>query len=287
MLLQEEQTGARGVTRILVGHSLGCAGIAEEVAARPEGIGGIILVAPALMTPPFLRLRLRTREIREDTHGVGVMVEQHDPHTSRMSESSDRDSSPVSPLAAQIAQAVDSAATKPPASRVPGWARSALHVLLPVIFIVLRPVIVGLERTLVRRKAFWVQGLRSAYCDKGKLTDDLVYRYRLPALCRGWETGIARFLEARVSGALAGEDDRQGDQLTRFKAAIDAFDIPVVIMHGEQDALVPIANSCRLSALLGAPLVKISECGHTPAEEVPECFIAEVERFVNGLPNAL
>jgi pimeloyl-ACP methyl ester carboxylesterase len=53
-------------------------------------------------------------------------------------------------------------------------------------------------------------------------------------------------------------------------------------VHGEQDRLVPIGNSCRLSAVLGgAPVVKIAGCGHNPMEELPECFISEVCRFVD------
>ena len=54
-------------------------------------------------------------------------------------------------------------------------------------------------------------------------------------------------------------------------------------VHGEQDRLVPIGNSCRLSAVLGgAPVVKIAGCGHNPMEELPQCFTSEVCRFVDA-----
>ena len=51
--------------RVLVGHSLGCAAIAESVAADAEGVDAIVLVAPAIMANPFKhRAQLSSRSIR-------------------------------------------------------------------------------------------------------------------------------------------------------------------------------------------------------------------------------
>ena len=53
-----------GVKRVLVGHSLGCAGIATSFCEDAQGIDGIILVAPAIMANPFERVDLDTRAVR-------------------------------------------------------------------------------------------------------------------------------------------------------------------------------------------------------------------------------
>jgi pimeloyl-ACP methyl ester carboxylesterase len=205
---------------------------------------------------------------------------------------------------------------------------------------------VAILRMVVRNKAFWEKGLKSAFFDPRALTPELLYRYRLPGLVRGWESGMLLFLRARLSGK-AGEAhpnaDREGtldmeswasrqtnsggvqsvegvsvgtaagsgacaqpktggslqgnstgfsrgvckqgpqedSLLERFHWRLQQRNIPLVILHGEQDNLVPIGNSCRMSAVLGVPLIKISDCGHTPAEEVPQCFVQEVSRFVH------
>ena len=181
------------------------------------------------------------------------------------------------------------------------WRRA----LLPALFFVAGPLIAAALRLVVRKKEFWERGLKSAYFNAKSATPELLYRYRLPALVRGWERGILLFLRARLSGepddsaavltqqrsgglerndsSSSSEGDTEGGDvglLRRFAAQVARRSIPVTILHGEQDGLVPIANSTRLAAVLDAPLVKISDCGHTPAEEVPLCFVDEVQRFV-------
>ena len=57
--------GTTGVKRILVGHSLGCAGIATSFVNDPQGVDGIVLVSPAIMANPFThRVKLETRSVR-------------------------------------------------------------------------------------------------------------------------------------------------------------------------------------------------------------------------------
>ena len=55
----------------------------------------------------------------------------------------------------------------------------------------------------------------------------------------------------------------------------------MLILHGENDALVPAWNSRRLAALLpGAESVIYPECGHLPMEELPERFVEDVAQFL-------
>lgn len=52
----------RGV--VLVGHSLGAAGVASSFVQDPEGVAGIVLVAPAIIVSPFtVSPKLRRRAI--------------------------------------------------------------------------------------------------------------------------------------------------------------------------------------------------------------------------------
>ncbi len=57
----------------------------------------------------------------------------------------------------------------------------------------------------------------------------------------------------------------------------------MLILHGENDALVPAWNSRRLAALLpGATLRVYPECGHLPMEEMPERFVEDVTQFLGS-----
>ena len=184
--------------------------------------------------------------------------------------------------------------------------------IFPVAFALASPFVVASVRVLVRRKDFWLKGLQQAHLHAETVTPELLYRYRLPALVRGWERGLLRFLRARVvrstrdklqaaqqqskaaavseaqplekeaSGveAAAAQSTQGNNLLLQFQRQLKERRIPVLILHGEQDSLVPIGNSCRLSAVLDAPLIKIADCGHTPAEEVPACFVELLRRFV-------
>jgi pimeloyl-ACP methyl ester carboxylesterase len=70
-------------------------------------------------------------------------------------------------------------------------------------------------------------------------------------------------------------------QAERLAAAVRRHAIPVLIVHGSSDVLVPAANSRRLAALLpGAQLVEFEGCGHMPQEECPDRFVDTVRSFV-------
>ena len=59
--------------------------------------------------------------------------------------------------------------------------------------------------------------------------------------------------------------------------------IPVLILHGADDLIVPPANSCRLAALLpGAVLSVWPGVGHMPQEEAPQRVVEEVAAFLEG-----
>ena len=158
----------------------------------------------------------------------------------------------------------------------------------------------------------------------------LSQRYRLPSLVRGWETGFLLFLLARVpvasggffpalaraagdawrvlhgkssssSSSISSSPLTSGPPAARLAAAVRGGRVPLLIIHGDRDALVPLANSARLveqlsgdfdgdfgeerenGASSSAPLcelVVLRNRGHTPQEEAPREFVEAVAAFL-------
>jgi pimeloyl-ACP methyl ester carboxylesterase len=77
-----------------------------------------------------------------------------------------------------------------------------------------------------------------------------------------------------VNPALATErlDDRLG-----------SIKVPTLVVWGKQDKLLPIASGERYAAgIAGAKLVSFDKCGHVPAIEKTEEFLAAVTAFLGG-----
>lgn len=51
---RQPDPGAGGPGQLLVGHSMGCLSVAAEVVRKPQGISGVVLVAPAITVPVLL-----------------------------------------------------------------------------------------------------------------------------------------------------------------------------------------------------------------------------------------
>eukprot|EP00892_Ulva_mutabilis_P009595 jgi/Ulvmu1/7007/UM033_0065.1 len=275
--------GARRRPVVLVGHSLGAAGVASSFVQDPTGVDGLVLVAPAIMVSPFsVTPKLRSRQVMSE-QSCHRLLEEYDLQPAEAAADSSGDSNDQPRRGRPVVGAV---------------LRQAQRVLVPLMFWLIRPAMFVVLRSLVRMKSFWERGLKSCYFDTAKLSEDIVYYYRLPQLMQGWEVGILRFLQARF---MASENWKSTDAaakpqraspsgaeyvtkdnslLARFEQTVKDTGVPVLIVHGEQDTLVPISNSCRLAAVIQAPLVKISGCGHTPAEEMPAIFVEEVSRFM-------
>lgn len=55
--------------------------------------------------------------------------------------------------------------------------------------------------------------------------------------------------------------------------------LPALVVHGEDDP-IPIETAVETAALLGAPLVRIPDCGHVPYVEAPEAFTRALDDFL-------
>lgn len=131
---------------------------------------------------------------------------------------------------------------------------------------------------------------QSSWFDPNGVSPALVNAYRLPQLVKGWEAGMLRFLYARMSilspvmrGLAPSAAEGDDSQLGRFAATVAAAGIPVLLIHGADDALVPLRNSQALESLVpGAQLVVLPRCGHTPQEEMPQRVSDEVDAFLRA-----
>ncbi|MBV9454341.1 MAG: alpha/beta fold hydrolase [Rubrobacter sp.] len=68
---------------------------------------------------------------------------------------------------------------------------------------------------------------------------------------------------------------------TSFAAWLHEIKVPVLIIHGENDGLVPVAWAHRAhERIAGSELRVLPDCGHMPTREYPEEFNRFIERFL-------
>ena len=101
-------------------------------------------------------------------------------------------------------------------------------------------------------------GLRRAWHDPRRVTDEVVERYRAPLRTPGWEQALV-------------EMTRSVERL-RLGARLGAVTAPAVVITGASDRLVPVAQARRVERLLGGPssLVVVPDAGHLVNEEQPD-----------------
>jgi len=163
----------------------------------------------------------------------------------------------------------------------------------------MKPFVVFVLRQLVRNKQFWINGLRAAI-DKSRVAlmpANWIDGYRQPSIVRGWEDGMFRVVLAAVAAAnspaeifraaLAAarrdrDDQAADDEEEDAIQAIVKSGVKVLIVHGENDAIVPVTNSLALvDRIPNARLEIVARCGHMPHEESPQDFIRIVQSFCN------
>jgi pimeloyl-ACP methyl ester carboxylesterase len=95
------------------------------------------------------------------------------------------------------------------------------------------------------------------------------------------DRGDTRETWAADSAALADDED-DGDLASRLAGLVVRRSLPVLIIHGLYDRLVPASNSQRLARMLpGCELVLLDRCGHMPQEELPQIFVSLVAEFAS------
>lgn len=150
------------------------------------------------------------------------------------------------------------------------------------------PLILEFLRTIVYNVAFWKWGVGKSWFDEAKVPNRLLTQYQWPSLVRDWDMGMAHFLRTHLRWAVLALSTHvswsvevptcEGQSLVQ---KLNATDLPILIVHGSEDILVPVRNSRRLhQQLQNSEFVELPRCGHTPHEETPDQFVQIVGNFV-------
>lgn len=111
--------------------------------------------------------------------------------------------------------------------------------------------------------------IRLAWHDPDKIPPETFAGYRKPLQAKDWDIALWQFTQA------AGPRD--------LPARLEELKMPVLVITGDDDRIVPTANSIRLARELpNAKLVVIPNCGHVPHEECPDVFMRAVQEFVSA-----
>ncbi|NWF64018.1 MAG: alpha/beta hydrolase, partial [Chloroflexi bacterium] len=109
--------------------------------------------------------------------------------------------------------------------------------------------------------------IKTAWHDPNKITPEIFAGYRKPLQANNWDKALWYLT---VSSRESGLAER-----------IIEFNLPVLVITGDDDRIVPTEQSIRLAKELpNANLVIIPQCGHLPHEECPAAFIQAVEDFL-------
>jgi pimeloyl-ACP methyl ester carboxylesterase len=143
----------------------------------------------------------------------------------------------------------------------PAWVRPALRL----------PQARRLGPLFVRSIRTWGQDfLRSAWHDPSKITPEIQAGYTKPLRAQNWDRALWEL-------TIASHELYLGAQLAHLH-------VPALVVTGDDDRIVPTAQSLRLARELpGATLVVISQAGHVPHEERPDLFMQAVGGFATRL----
>lgn len=137
-----------------------------------------------------------------------------------------------------------------------GWPHAAAPGGGPIIFRLMRSPLVRPILPLIDTRPLIGQGLRSAFVDPGLVTPALIDRYADFARAPGHR----RILLSMQAGAAS----------QAKIAALSAITVPTLVMHGQDDRLIPFADGQAFArAIPGATLIGYPGVGHVPMEQIP------------------
>ncbi|HEX7541520.1 MAG TPA: alpha/beta hydrolase [Anaerolineales bacterium] len=112
--------------------------------------------------------------------------------------------------------------------------------------------------------------IRMAWYNPSKITQETWDGYTKPLKVDNWDRALWYLTAASQPSGLP---ERLGE-----------FILPILVITGDTDIIVPTADSVRLaSALPNATLVIVPQAGHVPHEEQPGLFIQAVVEFLKTL----
>jgi len=114
---------------------------------------------------------------------------------------------------------------------------------------------------------------RSAWHDPSKITPEIWAGYLKPLKADNWDRGL-----------WDGQRPNQAPRAVGLSARLNEIKLPVLVITGDDDRIVPTENSIRQARELpNARLVVIPNCGHVPHEECPVEFVQAVTDFLDSI----
>ena len=146
----------------------------------------------------------------------------------------------------------------------PGWVQPLLKL----------PQVRRIGPLFVRNIRSWgLDLLNAAWHDPSKITPGITEGYTRPLHAENWDRALWELTLA--------------SQELNLVARLGELKMPVLVVTGDDDRIVPTAESIRLAGKIpGAELVVIPACGHVPHEECPGVFLQAVKAYLAGLPIA-
>jgi len=294
-VLAKEYAGSSKTKVVYVGHSLGS--VAAALAANDSNdnennsVAAVVLIAPA-----FIVNKKKKKVDEEGTTTTETETKKPPPLKKKIVKEDDEfyDEELFNRVCLSSLKAIS------------GWFKSFAFNLIakPILFIVLR--------SIVRSKQFWRNGLQNvvAKSKKNLVNDSWIDCYRRPRAVRNWDKGMINFVAASLNDGF-GMDLKQiykrnmriyADKAKEFDISMNPMDaieasclknnVPVLIVHGREDKVVPLSNSENIFARLimrqeeksdtntNVKLVIMENCGHCPHEEDPDAFVQIVSDFL-------
>ena len=118
------------------------------------------------------------------------------------------------------------------------------------------------------------QGLRAAFYDESKVTEDMIDLYYNMSMRAGTrEATLARFTR------LGSRDTTLTD------ASLASLTMPALVLWGETDTLIPASTGERFASVLpNAQLIVYPNVGHLPMEEIPKQSATDLLDFLKNRP---
>ncbi|MBX0328590.1 alpha/beta hydrolase [Oscillochloris sp. ZM17-4] len=122
-------------------------------------------------------------------------------------------------------------------------------------------------RELGQSEAF----IRQTYRDPTQISAEHMDRALIHRRVANWDLALWEYLQV---WGIGGAD---------YVGRIPTIDRPALVLSGDSDTIVPVADSERLAVELPhANLVVLAACGHVPQEECPDAFETAVDAWLNA-----
>lgn len=139
----------------------------------------------------------------------------------------------------------------------------------PLVFKLLRN---GLARRAMKDldlSALIRSGLEKSFADPALVTDEMVERYSALSRAPCHREALLKLMSGATLRVLAS------------KESLGTISVPTLVLHGEEDNLIPVAHAHKFAdAIPAATLKTYPETGHIPHEERPNESVADMRDFL-------